>query len=239
MNKQYIKKLFGLFLIVSVTAVLSSSPAMAKKKHKSKVSAVVVYPTCLRTSDADLSIDQDDVNGIPGPVVVTSASAGEHWIHCSTDLPTAIHSGKGKTHKFYVLAVEVCHSESNGTDEPSDLIGNPTNISYIVQTLVTKLESPSGSEVENVDNTPYSSSASLEGDCLQSPMAIPFKIEGPISIDMKLNLSNGGVDDKFNFGRIRVLLGAKSKNKISYPSQPSQPSLSAPSSPSSPSPPSH
>ena len=224
MSIQKIKKLSGFLLIASVTVALSISPASAKQK-KSAVSAVVVYPTCLWSSDSDVTIAQvADGLGIPGPVMVTSTASGDHWVHCPVNLSTAIHKGK-KTQNFFVLGVEVCHSESNGTDAVSV---EPATYSHISQTNVTKLESPSGSEVESVDVTPYSS-VLIDGTCLQSPMPYPFPIEGPVSIDLKLHFVEDGV---FNFGRIRVLLGPKPDLDISDPSEPSEPSVDEPSSPS-------
>ena len=227
MNIQKTKKLSVFFLLATIAVALSTSPAMAKKnkKKKSKVSAYVVYPTCLRSSDGAI-IGQTDVDGIPDPVTVEPTSP-DHWVHCPVNLPASSTQGKGKTNTFYVLGVEVCHSETGGTDDAAALIATPEAFSHISQTLVTKLESPGGSEPKGLDETPYSS---LEGACFRSPMAVPFPLEGPISIDLKLHFAGEG--DQFNFGRIRVLLSTQSNSEISSPSEPSEPSVSVPSTPS-------
>ena len=220
----------GILIAALVGALALAMPTGAEAKGKNKrkgksshVLKIVVNPAGLATQDAELDVSQSEVDGVPGPVQVSSAATGTgHWIHLPLDLPAGSNNGRGSSHTLFVMGVEICHQETSDT---------PPSTSFIDTIRFTKLESPLGSEIEHEDETDFMSETPV---CLQSIVPFPFPVEGAVTLSLNLDFEK--LDDVFNFGTIRILLAGQPEREISGPSTPSDPSdPSPPSGPSEPS----
>ncbi len=233
-----------LLIRVAVAATLAlfttSGDAQAGSGHghghgdgdrSSHVSAIVVSPTGLTTSDPDLAITQPETGGVLGAVEVrlTADNTGaDHWVHLPLSLPAASHSGKGRAHELFVVAVEVCHQEEDGNPGSAE-------VPFIAQLLLTELvDVGPGTPVHTHDDIPFSATPT----CVRSDVPVPFVVGGSVTLSMNLSFATPSPSsDVFRFGTFRVLLTPKpSRYDPSDPSDPSGPSHpSEPSHPSGPS----
>ncbi len=228
-----------LILAVGALTLTGSADVQAEGKGKGKghgsshqVSAIVVHPAGLQTLDPDLMIalkEKDDGSGIVDGVEVKlmepladPPTTGTHWVHLPLTLPSGSHSGKGRSHDFFVYGVEVCHQEDAAGTEP---LG-----SFIDVIRLTQLESPAGAEIKHEDETDRKSETPAS-ECVQSLVPFPFEVEGALTLSLNLNFMS--TDDVFRFGAIRILVSPRDDVRPSEPSAPSEPSEpSAPSGPS-------
>jgi hypothetical protein len=216
MSAREVATLFAVTMIVTA-AVFIAVPDAGAKGHgngdKESGSAVIANAGGLRTADPDLSISQGDADGVPAAVEVRASSPGSHWVHLPVDLPSTIHSGKGKTHALFVTGVEVCHQE---------LIDVLPLASFIDIVRLTTIEAPDAGEIAHEDETDFGNDTP---GCDHSPVAFPFAVDGALTVSLKLTFA--GVNDVFRLGAIRILLSTRrdpEPGTSSWPSGPSRPS---------------
>ncbi len=221
MSAREVATLFAITLIVTA-AVFIAVPDAGAKSHgkgvKEHGSAIVVNAAGLWTADSDLSISRTDADGVPAAVEVRTSSPGSHWVHLPVDLPSAMHSGRGKTHAFFVTAVDVCHHE---------LVDTLPLASVIDTVRLTTIEAPEAAEIAHEDETDFGSDVPT---CDHSPVAFPFATDGALTVSLKLTF--GDAHDVFRFGAIRILLSTRRDDGLGASGWPSGPST--PSEPSEP-----